>query len=327
MPSPSLRGLGTLHQRASEALELLRSKAPQFIYSGKAYTQHLRKTLKNSQGVEHVLEHDQTFWWVTYKHRDSKSLMDGYLMAQSFTDFNFMDSVQRQLSYLDAFQTPLPTPLGLRKVILCTPHEHLFHKLSQSLRIDRYKEGACLFAGKLGEKLFSPLFSLSDLRDAPERCQLSPFDGEGTLAPAPLPLVEAGVFKNLICDLNYGQKYGVPSTGNGQRSFDSNASLGFHGLALSPGKQSLLELIKAQDECILVELAMGGDTTDTGSFSLPVNLAFVYKNGNLQGRLDSFTLKSSVQEMFGPRLLAVSSDSSIQNGFNPSMLIEMEVLA
>jgi PmbA protein len=324
---PKLRGLSELHRQASAALEFLRSKNDRFIYSGKAVSQRTARTHSNSQGLRHYREHDEAYWWITYKHKESKSLMDGYFTAQGFSGFNFMDSVQRHLPLLNAFERLLPTPLGMRKVIIVHPHEHLFSKLGQSLRIDRYREGSCLYAGKLGQKIFSDKFSLDDLRDDPSRCVFRPFDGEGTPASAPLPLISKGVFSNLICDLRYGKKYGVPSTGNGQRSFNSNAGLGFNGLALQGGPSSLEQFVQSMDECILVTLAMGGDTTDNGDFSLPVNLAFVYKNGQLQGRLDSFTLKSSVSEMFGPRLLAVSSDPADKNGLNPAMVMEMEVLA
>jgi PmbA protein len=324
---PALRGLKELQKKADEALGFLRSKNDRFIYSGKAQNKHVTKTFTNSRGVKHSLEYDECLWWLTYKHRDSKNLMDGYLAASSFSDFNFLDSVERHLPLLKAFETKIPTPSGLQKIVITNPEELLLGKLCESLRIDRYREGSCLYAGKLGQKIFNEKFGLEDLREDPGRLSFSPFDGEGTCRPGALPLIKNGIFENVICDLRYGEKYRAESTGNGLRSFDSNAGLWFNALAVGRGMRGFSELLKGMGDCIFVVLGMGEDCTDGGDFSLPVNLAFWVKNGEFQGRLEAFTLKSNLNQMFGPGFLATSSDGFFKHSLNPCVILEMEVLA
>ena len=322
---PELRGLEALHRQAAEALDFLRSRNDRFLYNGKAISKRVTRTLKNSQGVQLRVEQDQAYWWLGYKHRDSRDIFDGYFDAYSTERFDFLDSVQRNLPLLAAFEALLPAAKGKRKIVFANPAP-LLNKLSESLRIDRYREGACLFAGRLGQPLFHTKFSLFDVRLDPAHCAVAPFDGEGTLSPEALPLIEAGIFKNVICDLYHGQKYGVPSTGNGQRQPDANASLGFNELAVGRGIRSTQALLRSLDDCILVTMSMGGDSTDQGELSLPVGLAFQYKGGECLGRLEPFTLTGNLKDILGGGFIEAASDGHERGALNPCVAVEMELL-
>ena len=324
--SPGLRGLPALHRHTAEALDFLRSKNDRFLYNGKATTSHVVRSLRNTQGVEHRIEYDSALWWLGFKHRDSRDIFDGYFSGYSLERFDFLDSVQRNLPLLEAFERRLRVPQGLQNIVFASP-DQILGKLSESLRIDRYTEGACIYAGRLGDQAFNPKFSLYDVRMNLAGSVVSPFDGEGTLSVMDaLPLIENGVFKNVICDLRSAKKYGSVTTGNGQRLPDSNAALGFNELGIGKGIRSSQAMLQGLDNCILVTMSMGGDSTDNGDLSLPVALAFQYKKGECLGRLDPFTLKSNVREMFGSRFLEAASDGHEKGALNPCVAIEMEVL-
>ncbi len=177
------------------------------------------------------------------------------------------------------------------------------------------------------EKVFNDQCSFYDVDWAPELGVVSAFDGEGMRRENPcLPLIERGVFKNVISDLRNAQKYGTASTGNGQRNFDSNTRPDFNAVLLGRGNRDYRTLMKEMGECIFVLMAMGGGFTDTGDFSTPVHLAFLVRNGEIIGRLPPISVKSSIAEIFGSGLLAVSSDGLGVSAQNPRLFAEMEVI-
>jgi predicted Zn-dependent protease len=323
---PALRGLETLHRHAAEALDYLRAHNDRFLYNGKANSTRNTAVMHNSQGVDLKVEYDNAVWWLGFKHRDSRDPFDGAFAGYSSERFDFMDSVRRTLPLLAAFEKRLPVAKGRRKVVFADPDPLLF-KLSESLRIDRYREGACLYAGRQGQTLFNPRFSLFDVRLDPAHGVFRPFDGEGTLSPGDaLPLIENGVFKNVISDLRYGQKYGAASTGNGQREPDANASLGFNQLGIGRGTRSTQELLRSLGDCILVTLSMGGDSTDQGELSLPVALAFQYQGGECVGRLEPFTLTGNLGDVLGSAFIEAASDGHELGALHPCVAVEMNVL-
>ena len=237
------------------------------------------------------------------------------------------ESIDHHLPFLKAFEKKATVANGRYPIVVPQPEQILFSKLKESLQIDRYRSGAALYSSKLGEKVFSDQFSLYDVDWAPELGIASAFDGEGVRRENPrLPLIERRVFKNVISDLRNARKYGTASTGNGQRSFDSNSRLDFNAVLLGRGSRDYRALMKEMGECIFILMAMGGGFTDTGDFSTPVHLSFLVKGGEIIGRLPPISVKSSLAEMFGDRLLAVSSDGLGASAQNPCLFAEMEVI-
>lgn len=321
------RGIENLHELTDSALNRLKKANSRFIYSGKAACTRIHESLKNSNGVDHSIEYEGTEWVTLYKHKKSANIIDGWFGCRTIGKADFTQSIDRNLPFLDAFENQATISTGMKNIVVFDPEDWLLTKLSESLRIDKYRDNSALFSGRMGEKLFSDKFSLYDVNYAPEYAVTAPFDGEGTLREEHyLPLIEKGVITNLICDLRYGKKYGASSTGNGHRAFDSGVKLNFNPLAVGRGEKSFDSLISEFEECIFVALATGGDFTDTGDFSSPVALSFLFRNGKIVGRLPQITLKSSIQKMFGPQLLAVSGDGFLKSRLNPCMFMEMQVL-
>ena len=98
------------------------------------------------------------------------------------------------------------------------------------------------------------------------------------------------VFLTLISDARNAKKYGVPATGNGQRNFDSGVMLRNNTLALSPGVKTTQVILNSLDKCLVIDMAAGGDFTDSGDFSTPVQVGFLLEKGKVVGRLLQITV-------------------------------------
>ncbi|MFH1724966.1 MAG: metallopeptidase TldD-related protein [Elusimicrobiota bacterium] len=329
--SKSLTGGGGSMERLPElteaALRRLKEANRDFLYSGHAACSLVSEEHRNSLGVDHRIEVEHSGWAFLFKHKSSAGIMDGWFGSGGIGKADPMEAIERNLPFLEAFGNEVPISEGPKPVVYTDLQGWLFRKLCESLRIDKHKDGSALYSGRMGERLFSEDFSLYDVSFAPEYGVASPFDGEGTLRKEPrLPLIEKGSITNLICDLRCGKKYGAATTGNGQRGFNTGVHLGFNALAVGRGERPFDSLIKEFEECVFVVMAMGGDCTDTGEFSSPVALSYLFKNGKLAGRLPQITVKSGMREMFGPKLLGVSSDGFLSSNLNPCVFMEMQVM-
>jgi PmbA protein len=311
----------------NEAIELSQERLSKysndFVFNGKFERSIHTRTMTNADGMK--LERKFAFneWHYLFKRVGSPNLMDGYF-EESGKTLDIKDVFDKNLPYLEAYKNEITFKDGKYPVLFIEGGK--FGKLAESLIAEKYCEGSALFSGKLNTKIFSPEFSLYDVNYSPDHGLYKKFDGEGTIRElSHLPLIEKGVMKNIIADLRTSKKYGVEATGNGQRSSDSAVSTGFNGLVLGAGKRSTQDILNGLDECVVVFMGHGGDFTDKGDFSTPLQLSYLVKKGEIIGRLPQLTVKSTTQEMFGSRLLEIASDGFQKSNLQPSLFSEMDV--
>ncbi|MCP4130212.1 MAG: hypothetical protein GY754_04440 [bacterium] len=314
-----------LADRVSDSLQFIKKENNNFIYSGKAKTGIIKKSIQSDAGINHSVEYELCDWYLFFKHKNSANIFDGYMDQYSIGTLNFKEIMGVFLPFLDSIDHEISMPNGITRVVFLSANR-LFSKLSQSFMIDKYRNGTALFSGKMGERILSEQFSLYDTNYYPECGIAAPFDDEGVVRKEHwLPLIEKGKIISCIADLRNGEKFGVSSTGNGTRTFDSGVSLSYNLLAAGRGEREFREIIKERDT-VFVVIAEGGSFTDAGDFATPVQLAYLYKDGKIAGRLPPVTLKSSIQQMFGSRLVEVSKDSLHPGEPNPLLFMEMELL-
>lgn len=315
-----------LYPEYEKALEYLNKKHSNFIISGKAKQRRVHKNLRYLNEIESTIYYDYCEWHMIYKHKKSGGIMDGYFGADFIGDFEIMPEVERYSQFLDSFEKEVSLKAGKIPVVFMSPQGY-FGKILESVRADFYKKDIGLFKGKLGETILSPKLSLYDVSFDPAIIAMDLFDAEGFVRENPrLPLIEKGVFKTIIADSRNAQKFSIPKTGNTKRAFDSHAGLGFNTVVAGEGSRSAEAILADLPECIVVEVASGGDVTDLGDFSTPVQNAFLAKNGKIRGKIPQITLLSSIQKMFGEDLLEVANSSLSALSHGPSLFMEMEVL-
>ncbi len=312
---------------SQEVVDAFRTGFPDVILSGRTLASHSLRRLKSSLGVDHHVEVERTAWELWCKHADSHELFDVVIGGTSVECPDSSSVLREYEPYLSGLARSARVQSGSLPVLWVNSEQLLLKKLGEGLRADRYHQGASILSGKLGQGIFSPQFSLADVSWDPSRLAFSGFDGEGVCRADPrLILIDQGRVTGLISDLRVAKKVGTVSTGNGWRNFDSGVQLDYHALRIEPGNREYRELLADFPECVVVLMAMGGEFTDDGDFSTPVQCGFLVRHGEVVGRLPELSVKGRMWDMFGSALLDVSCDGFGERSPNPCLLMEMQVL-
>jgi PmbA protein len=116
------------------------------------------------------------------------------------------------------------------------------------------------------------------------------FDGEGVPHQKNI-LIENGVLKGFIYDLETAARAGVKSTGNG-------IGCNFTNTIIKEGSVSYEDMIKNTKEGLIVHNVIGGGQSNviSGEFSVNVGLGFKIENGEIVGRVKNVMLAGNVYD-------------------------------
>lgn len=170
--------------------------------------------------------------------------------------------------------------------------------LRQALSGKTVLQGISPLGGKLGEPLFDTLLTVRDEPLLPTRLGTRPADDEGVRS-APLPLIERGVVKAFVYDLETAARAGVASTGHGQRSTFSKPSISFSNLVMSAGTLDEEGLLREMGRGLVVEdlIGVGQGNVIGGAFSHPVALAWRVEGGEIVGRVKDAAVAGNAYEL------------------------------
>jgi PmbA protein len=317
-------GLSTIEKAIFETQEGLKHLNNGFVFNGKFNRSFMTMTLSNEIGSTFKKQYGSNEWYYLFKQVGSANLLDGYL-GEDGRSLNVKDVLAKNIPFIEAYPNEIKFKDGKYPVFFIDGSQ-LLGKLKESFVAEQYCLGAALYSGKLNQQILSPKFSLFDVNYSPEHSIYRKFDEEGTVrAMSDLPLIENGVMKNIVSNLRDAKKYGVEATGNGIRSFDSGVMTSFNRLMIGKGTRSTETILKDLPECIIVFMGDGGDFTDKGDFSTPLQLSYLMKNGKIVGRLPQMTVKTTTADMFGSRLLEIANDGFQKTQYQPSLFTEMDV--
>lgn len=156
------------------------------------------------------------------------------------------------------------------------------------------------FAGQLGEQVLHESLFLTDdpLRDG--QAGSRPVDDEGVPAFR-APLIEGGMIRRCIYDLETGALAGRPSTGHGRRSTFGKTQPAFSNLVLDAGDQDLDALMATMGDGLLVDSVAGGTggSSRSGAFTHPVVLGYRVQGGEVTGRVEGVVIAGNVFDALG----------------------------
>ena len=120
-------------------------------------------------------------------------------------------------------------------------------------------------------------------------------------------MVDHGRLSAWLCNLQYGRRLGLPSTGNGSRGLSSLPEVDVNNFFVLPGVRSAEDIIASHDGCFCVTELMGLHTADTvtGDFSLAAR-GLYYKDGIL-APVSSVTIAGNLTE-FLKKIIEVGGD-------------------
>jgi PmbA protein len=217
-------------------------------------------------------------------------------------------SVERQLGHsrrtAEVRTAELPvvfTPIGVAEA-LAMPLTLAFSGRAVHL-------GQSPLTGRLGEEMYDERLSVVDDPLLAGRVASRPFDDEGVASRA-LPLVQAGVVRNFMYDLQTAGLAKTDSTGAASRSLASQPAISTSNLVIEPGDTTFDEMVRGIDEGLVVEELMGAGQGNVmgGDFSGNVLLGYKIEGGEIVGRVKDAIVAGNVHEAL-KRLVAIGSET------------------
>jgi PmbA protein len=171
--------------------------------------------------------------------------------------------------------------------------------IGSTLNGEAVLKGRSIFAGRLGEDVAAPEFTLIDDPTNPLAYTASEIDGEG-LATRRNVLIEGGVLQQFVQSSYSARRSGAAPTGNATRGgFKSTPGCGCLALSLVPGTRTQAELVADVDEGVLIQMVVGlhsGVNPVSGDFSTGAS-GLMIRNGQLAEPVREFTIASTLQRM------------------------------
>jgi PmbA protein len=150
--------------------------------------------------------------------------------------------------------------------------------------------GSSPLTDKLGEKIADETISITDNPLLDYASNSGKYDGEGVPHQV-TPLIEKGVVKNFLYDLDAAGKAGAKTTGNGVGCNPTN-------LVIKEGDTPYQDMVKNTKEGLLVHnvLGLGQGNPISGEFSVNVQLGYKIESGKIVGRVKDVMLAGNTYE-------------------------------
>ncbi|MDD3627643.1 MAG: metallopeptidase TldD-related protein [bacterium] len=157
---------------------------------------------------------------------------------------------------------------------------------------------------KIGEKIFSSKLTIEDNPLISGCIHSVPFDDEGVPTTKKY-LIEKGVLKSFINDLNSAEKLKQTPTGNGFKHSMFGASISTPpspfttSIYVEPGDKKEKEIIKGIDKGLYVKQFLGFHSNDyiQGKFSVTVGIGYYIEKGKIRGALDKTMISGNIYDV------------------------------
>lgn len=186
-------------------------------------------------------------------------------------------------------------------------------------------EEKSLFKNKLNSQIASPLLTVIDDPTQSQYQGYTPFDSEGCTTEKTI-LIENGILKCYLTNLEYAQKMNLPHTKNASRSPVGSMDISSTQIIIEKGSSTLDELINSNATTLVITEFTGGlhagFKSSTGDFSLPAE-GFLYEKGQRVGAVDQFVVSGNILNLMQDIVGLSNELSQGSSGYvNPDVLIK-----
>ncbi len=167
-------------------------------------------------------------------------------------------------------------------------------------------QGQSPLAHQLGRQAYDPRITIWDDPTVPLRPTSRICDDEG-IPSRRLPLVEGGVVRHFLYDLQTAGMAGAQPTGHGHRTPTGQTTISPSCLVIEPGEKELEDIIASLEEGLVVEQLMGAGQGNimAGDFSGNVLLGYKIERGQVVGRVKDTMVAGNVHQLLKERVLAI----------------------
>jgi PmbA protein len=115
----------------------------------------------------------------------------------------------------------------------------------------------------------------------------------------PTLLLEKGVLKSYLLDLQTAGLLGMQPTGHGYRSYASRPSPSSSNLVVGPGTDSYQDMLAGLERGLIVDQTLGSGQSNllAGEFSVNVALGFLVEGGKIKGRVKDCMVAGNVYDL------------------------------
>ena len=298
-------GIPELAELGKQALATLQARHPEFVFDATVRRGIGQTRVRNTAGVD-ASESYTTFSFSleANKTSDEDVLMDFVYAggpARGGVDVDaVVDSLSQRLRWCERVVTLRPGAMP----VLFTPEGGLllWGPLCAALNGKTVMQETSPLRAKLGQTILDPRVTVVDDGLLAGAMGSSRFDDEG-LPRRRTPLIEQGVLKSFVHDLETAQATGQPPTGNGERGgVMGKPGPSFSNLVVTGGAQPWQDMLQGIEYGLLVHsvMGMGQGNTLPGNVSNPVELGFLIENGEVKGRVKDVSIAGNIYELLGP---------------------------
>lgn len=160
-------------------------------------------------------------------------------------------------------------------------------------------KGASPMAGKIGKRVADGRFSLAEDPFLDHKPGSAPFDAEGVPRQRNV-LIDRGVLRMFVYDLQTAGLAGAETTGNAERDFSTLPSPGYSNLVIAPGDKGTDRMIRDTKNGLWVHSVLGSGQSNmlAGDFSLNAHLAYRIEKGEITGRVKDTMISGNVYDVF-----------------------------
>jgi PmbA protein len=298
-------------ERVRAAIDLIRAEVPEAQCGGGIETVEGRMVLCNTAGLH---------WEETSTHY-SMDVGAFLVRGESFLGVDEGEDSARYSEGLAAHARKVVEWLRLarreRRVkeetlpVLFTPRalEVLLGAIEVNVNGKTAQKGASMLSGRLGERIVDARVGLYDDPLVDYAGGSMSVDAEGVPARR-TAIIEAGVLKELLYDLQTAGLAGVSGAGHASRGYASPPAPGPSNLRMAAGERPWRELLRGMKRGLLVDSALGAGQSNilAGEFAVNVELGFLVERGEIVGRVKDCMVAGNVFDALN-RLRGISSET------------------
>jgi PmbA protein len=292
-----------------QMMDMVKTYNPEILAGASVNKTVYKVEYANSRGAEYSADHTE-FNVATGGQlvRGTDILFAGHSVGQKKRLVDTEEIATQAIEYFRMAEQIAPIESGEMPVIF-TPGGLIALLLSLGMAIDgkSVNLGASPLREKLGQQIASPSLTIVDDPFFEYGPRTSAFDNEG-VARKVTPIIEKGVLRNFIYDLDTAGRAGVKPTGHG-------SSRSLTNLVITPGNTPYETMIRNTARGLLVHefLGLGQGNPINGEFSVNLFLGYKIENGKLVGRVKDVMLAGNAFDVLKD-IVAISKEREWVSG-------------
>jgi PmbA protein len=292
-----------------QMMDMVKTYNPEILAGASVNKTVYKVEYANSRGAEYSADHTEfNIGTGGELVRGTDILFAGHGVGQKKRAVDTEEIATQAIEYFRMAEQIAPIESGEMPVIF-TPGGLIALLLSLGLAVDgkNVNLGASPLHDKLDQQIASPSLTIVDDPFIEYGPRTSALDNEGVRRKV-TPIIEKGVLRSFIYDLDTAGRAGVKPTGHG-------SSRSLTNLVITPGNTPYETMIRSTVKGLLVHefLGLGQGNPINGEFSVNLFLGYKIENGKLVGRVKDVMLAGNAFDAL-KNIIAISKEREWVSG-------------